>query len=109
MIWEASQIVGNIAGDGGQAPLNRVHVDVSDEMEEEATEAFEDVIDNEACLASDVLELLNNQHIDDDEPSSDHFNYQVDSPTPFSTAVSLPMIERDLWVSNSNPVCIYTP
>ena len=85
-----------------------MHVEVSDELEDETIEALEDMIHNEACLASDVLELLNSQDIDD-ESTSDHSYHQVDDPTPSSTAVSLPMIERELWVSYSNPVRLNTP
>ena len=67
-------------------------------------EALDDVMDNEACLASDVLEILNDQDVDDNQPSSDRSDYQAGSHTLSSTSIPVPMIERNLWVSDSNPV-----
>ena len=82
-----------------------MHVDVSHE-EEGTIEALDDVMDNEACLASDVLDILNNEDIDDNQPSSNRSDYQVGSHTQPSTSIPVPMIERNLWVSESNPVRI---
>lgn len=106
---EAYRLVHDIAGPGEQAPLNWLHLDDSHELEDEATGALEDVIDNEACLACDVLDLLNSQDIDEDQPSSHPSDYGVDGPTPASTATSNTMIERELWLSDSNPVGTNVP
>ena len=104
---EANQIVDSIAGYEEQAPLDRVHIDVPGESEDDALEALEDVIDaidNEAYLACDVLELLNSQDLDNDKPSFGHSDYEVDDPTLSSTANAEPMIERELWLFDDNPV-----
>lgn len=106
---EASRLAHSIAGTGEQAPLNWVHVDVLPEAEEDTIDSFEDSIDNETCLAQDVLEVLNYQDADDDKPSVDHSDYYADSRGLPSAATFAPMIERPLWLSDSNPVCIRIP
>ena len=88
---EASKIAQDLSG-LHEPQLDWIRIDIAHEWEDDASE-FPDA---EMCLARDLLEVLDNDPVDSDKPTL------ANSDGP-ATDVVLPMIERTLHLSDSNP------
>ena len=97
MAAEASKIAQDISG-LHEPQLGWIHIDSPQDWEDDISEHPDD----ETCLARDLLEVLDNEYMDTDRPASAN----SDIPAPDA---AIPMIERELWISNSNPASKSTP
>ena len=88
---EASKIAQEISG-LRESKLDWIHLDIAQEWEDDASE----FPDDETCLARDLLDVLD----DDCADSGEATPADSDRPAP---DVAIPMIERVLLLSNSNP------
>ncbi|KAI1782383.1 hypothetical protein LXA43DRAFT_1068847 [Ganoderma leucocontextum] len=104
---EATRLAQKLSGSAEPVTVHWVHLSVP--HEDEGEELYAPLIeegDSEACLVHDVLEVIDNQelnrdHIASADPAPGLCNPTCPSPT--LDLVAMPVIERQLWLSDFNP------
>ena len=95
---QAVQLAEDLSGSCEPAFRPLVHISI---QEDEEYNLRTDCLDNEACLAQDVLEVI--EHCDS---VPDEAGCEPRSPVPPPTQLPVPpMIERGLRLYSRNPVC----
>ena len=85
------------------APLHWVRLNFRHEYEDDkAYDSQLDEADDEACLTSDVLEVISNHDTDNYKDSHNPTSNQALAP---SHVQALMIVERDLWLNECNLVC----
>ena len=103
--YQAVHLAETLSDSTEPVPVNLMHVHLLPDVEDDTFHELDPVqpADEENCLLSDTLDAILVE-----EPVADHQVHANTPPAaaPLVTSESVPMFDRELLMSDTNPVCL---